>query len=375
MVTDRESECAEILVALKDGEWGIVLTAIEAAALYIERASPGDATIENLAVTLAGLSNHEKWEIRRAVAQMAGRVLIPAFEPALVRLAADDNARVRQAAQQSALRRRDWRNASALGRQHEERINATLDDIEARFGVRGREAVKRASEQIANIFARELYHEVIKLISPLVTAADRLRAEATSAAPTPAVLSRQAERIGRQVTHLRSVLNAMRAYAAVPHLEFATESIQEIVDEAAHVACAWKPDASKRAIEVDIPSFCSADVARPRLVQALTNLLVNAIESYEGLGDERGPITVRATQGHGVVTLSIKDSGCGMSPEVLQDAPTLFSTNKGGGTGIGLPLAVKIIESEHGGRVTLDSTKGSGTLVQVMIPSHRAIDT
>ena len=375
MVTDRDSECAEILDGLKNGQWAVVLTAIEAAALFIERAPPGDTKLANLAVTLAGLSNHEKWEVRRAVAQMAGRILMPPFEPLLVRLAADDNARVRQAAQQSALRRRDWRNASALGRQHEQRINATLDDIEARFGVRGREAVKRASEQIANIFARELYHEVIKLMSPLVTAADRLRAEATSGEPTPTVVSRQAERIGRQVTHLRSVLDAMRAYAAVPQLEFAAESIQEIVDEAANVARTWKPDAKQPAIEVDIPSFCSADVARPRLVQALTNLLVNALESYEDLGNARGPITVRAEQAHGVVTLSIRDSGCGMSPEVLKDAPTLFSTNKRGGTGIGLPLAIKIIESEHGGRVNLDSTKGSGTLVQVMIPSHRVMDT
>ena len=372
MVTERQVECAELLVVLKGRDWTRVLEAIDNAALHIQRASNGDVTGERLAMTLAGLSEHEKWEIRRAVAQVAGQVLNPVFESALVRLVSDDNARVRQAAQQAVLRRRDWRNASALGTEHDERINATLDDVQARFGVVGREAVKRTSEEIANIFARELYHEVIKLISPLVTAADRLRAEASSETASSAALIQEADRIGRQVAHLRAVLNAMRAYAAVPHLEFASESLGEMVEEAAQVAGAWKPDVPGPAIQVDIPASCVADVVRSRLVQALTNILINAIESYEGLTEIRGPICIRAEETDGVVRVSVRDAGCGMSSEVMQDARTLFSTSKRDGTGVGLPLAIKIVESEHGGRVNLESNKGVGTIATITIPSHRS---
>lgn len=372
MVTDAEAEYTHILTALEADDWTSVLTAIDAAAACFLQLLPGGAAATRISRTLAALSTHDKWEIRRAIAQVAGQIHSPLFESTLVRLAADDNARVRQAAQQAALRRRDWRNASALGRQHEQRINATLEDIEARFGVRGREAVKRASEQIANAFVRELYHEVIKLISPLVTAADRLRVESLGGAGDPLVLSQQADRIGRQVAHLRAVLDAMRAYAAAPLLEFAPEPLHEVIEEAANVARAWKPDATQAEIQVDMPSSFAADVARPRLVQAFTNLLINAIESYEGLTHPREPIRVRAKQGDGIATVSIKDAGCGMSPEVLQDAPLLFSTSKHGGTGVGLPLAIKIIESEHGGRVSIESRKGVGTVVTVSLPSHRA---
>lgn len=371
MAIETKARRAELLNALKADDWTEVLAAIGAAALYLQQVPTGDVLAEAFAIELSGLSGHEKWEVRRAVAQAAGHVLTPVFEPALVRLVADDNARVRQAAQQAILRRRDWRNASAFGRQHEERINATLDDIETRFGLRGREAVKRAAEQLANTFARELYHEVIKLISPLVTASDRLRAKASSATAPASAVIQEADRIERQVIHLRAVLDAMRTYASVPHLVFAPASVADVVEEAASVARSWKLTIGQPEITIDVPPSYTADLARPRVVQAFTNLLVNAIESYEGLAELRGGISVRAEQTDGIMTLTVEDFGCGMSAEVLQDAPTLFSTGKSGGTGVGLPLAIKIIEAEHGGRVTLKSTKGVGTTVTVMLPSQR----
>src|SRR5260370_32858767 len=87
----------------------------------------------------------------------------------------------------------------------------------------GRDAVKRAAEQIANTFARELYHEVIKLLSPLAASADRLRAQLSAANVPAEALAEEADRIGRRVTQLRAVLDAMRAYTAQPALSFKTE--------------------------------------------------------------------------------------------------------------------------------------------------------
>ncbi|HEY0557486.1 MAG TPA: hypothetical protein VGG20_24740, partial [Thermoanaerobaculia bacterium] len=110
------------------------------------------------------------------------------------------------------------------GKQHEDRINSILDDIEARFGSRGRDAVKRASEQIASTFSRELYHEVIKLLSPLAMSADRLRTQLSDEKTTRAELADDAARIGRRVSHLRAVLDGMRAYTAQPALTYARES-------------------------------------------------------------------------------------------------------------------------------------------------------
>jgi signal transduction histidine kinase len=347
-----------------------VLDAIAQASSWLGDAAPGDPRAGSLISRLVALAGHRKWEVRRAVAHVAAQTLHGDFEPALAKLATDDNSRVRQAAQAAALRRRDWANASVLGRQHEDHINATLDDIEVRFGPRGRAAVKRASEQIANTFARELYHEVIKLLSPLAASADRLRARLTDDRATRADLLDEAVRIERRAAHLRAVLDGMRSYTAQPRLVFAAENIKDIVDEA--VALAHDNQRAPR-IEVHADESITAEVARGRLVQAVMNLLVNAQESYAGL-PTAAPIVVRASGDQASVVITIEDSGCGMNEEVLADAPVLFATSKPTGTGFGLPLAIKIIESEHDGRLGLASTRGRGTLVTVTLPVRRQRD-
>src|SRR5512140_1064001 len=193
--TEANHELEAVIAALDARDWTAVLDGVAAAATWLRSATPGDLRIPRVIGKLVALASHAKWEVRRAVAHVAAQTLHGDFEPVLARLATDDNSRVRQAADAAALRRRDWANASALGRQHEDHINATLDDIEARFGPRGRAAVKRASEQIANTFARELYHEVIKLLSPLAASADRLRTRLESNRATREDLLEEAIRI------------------------------------------------------------------------------------------------------------------------------------------------------------------------------------
>jgi signal transduction histidine kinase len=372
MATEEPMSHRDLLGALDAPDWSGVLQAVSVAEACIRTSIVGDPKVEQIIAKLVTLASHTKWEVRRGVANAAAHAPHVAFESVLAKLALDDNSRVRQAAEHAALRRRDSRHASTLGKQHVERINSILDDIEVRFGPRGRGAVKRAAEEVANTFARELYHEVIKLLSPLATSAERLRAQ-LSAANTPAeALAQEADRIGRRVTQLRAVLDAMRAYTAQPALDFKTEALREVIQEAASVAVECDGDKSRPSIEIKVSSNIVVEVARGRLVQALTNVLLNAIESYRDT-DSLMPIEVLGEFHDGLVTMIVKDSGCGMSAEAQGDALTLFATSKENGTGFGLPLAVKIIESEHGGRLTIDSVKGRGTTVRMILPQHRQV--
>lgn len=374
MATEGVRSHRHLLAALDALDWSVALQAVAAADARIRGSIVGDPEIEEIVAKLIALASHTKWEVRRAVANAAAHAPHPTFEEVLAKLALDDNSRVRQAAEQAALRRRDSRHASTLGKQHEDRINSILDGIEVRFGPRGRDAVKRAAEQIANTFARELYHEVIKLLSPLALSADRLKMRLSAGDVPPETLADEAERIGRRVTQLRRVLEAMRTYTAQPALEFKTEVLREVIQEGVSVALESDVDSSRRpSIDIKVPSNIVVDVVRARLVQALTNILMNAIESYRDI-DSLKPIEISADVQGALVTVSVSDSGCGMSSEVQRDAFTLFATSKPNGTGFGLPLAVKIIESEHGGRLNVDSVKGRGTIVRMTIPFHRRVD-
>jgi signal transduction histidine kinase len=352
-------------------EWSVVLRAVAQAEKWLMEAGPGAPGSDELVDALVGLSRHAKWEVRRAIAQAAGQSQHSAFQIALARLATDDNSRVRQASEQASARRRDWKNASLLGQQHEDRINSSLDDIEARFGLRARDAVRRTSEEIANIYSRELYHEVVKLLTPLAMSAERLGQRIADESTPRAELQRDAVRIQERVGRLRTILDAMRAFTAVPRIQCAQESMKEIVDEAASLV---RDSNQRRGVHVDIqvrvPPSLTAEVDRGRLIQAFTNILHNATEAYEGL-EGRDPVVVEAIEEGTRATLVFQDAGCGMSEEALKDAPVLFSTSKAQGTGFGLPLAIKIVESEHGGQLLMTSARGTGTRVEVRLPRHR----
>jgi nitrogen fixation/metabolism regulation signal transduction histidine kinase len=359
-----------LLRGLEARDWATTLDAVLAADQWCQNTIVGDPKLDSIVSRLVGLAGHVKWEVRRAVANVAAHVPHPAFEAVVATLVVDDNSRVRQAAQNAALRRRDSRNASALSRQHADRLNATLDDIEARFGQRGRDAVRRAADQIANTFARELYHEMIRLLSPLAMSAERLR-EQLSASPMPTNgLRDEAERIRRRVTHLRAVLDGMRAYAEQPALTFGPEDLRDVLDEAAALAKGSNRAEQQPRIEIRVPAGVLVDVSRSRLVQALTNVLENAVESYEGL-DQRDPVAVDVEVRDGLTTIMIRDHGCGMSAEAKEDAVTLFASSKSTGTGFGLPLAIKIVEAEHGGRLDIESSPDMGTTVRITLRLQR----
>lgn len=375
MAIEERMSLQDLLGALDAPDWSVALQAVGAADMRIRGSIIGDPEIEEIVTKLSALASHNKWEVRRAVANAAAHTPHPQFERVLAKLALDDNSRVRQAAEQAALRRRDSRHASALGKQHEDRINSILDDIEVRFGSRGRDAVKRAAEQIANTFARELYHEVIKLLSPLAVSADRLQVHLSATNAPAGALADEAERIGRRVAQLRAVLDAMRAYTAQPALEIKTEVLRDVIQESISVATEGDGDKSRMpSIQVSIPSSIVADISRARMVQAFTNVLLNAIESYRDI-ESLDPIRVSAEVQGTLVTITLEDSGCGMSAEARRDALTLFATGKPNGTGFGLPLAAKIVESEHGGRLSIESVKGRGTTVRMIIPQHRQLDS
>jgi nitrogen fixation/metabolism regulation signal transduction histidine kinase len=364
----------ELLAELAAPDWSVTLRAVGTAEARVKGSIMGDPKVEEIVKKLAALAGHAKWEVRRAVANAAAHAPHPIFESVLAKLARDDNTRVRQAAESAALRRRDSRHASTLGKQHEDRINSTLDDIEVRFGPRGREAVKRAAEQVANTFARELYHEIIKLVTPIATSADRLRQQLSTFNARVEILSQEADRIDRRVKQLRAVLEGMRAYTAQPALTFTVESLQEVIQDAANVALESDRNKSSRPlININVPVTIEGEIVRSRFLQALTNVLLNAIESYED-GASLKAIEVNTDIQGELVAITVQDSGCGMSLEAQRDSLTLFATSKPKGTGFGLPLAVKIIESEHGGRLSIESTKGHGTIVRILIPKHHSAE-
>ena len=100
-----------------------------------------------------------------------------------------------------------------------------------------------------------------------------------------------------------------------------------------------------------------------KLRQAIVNLLKNAAES----SDTGSAIALRLTADEETLLISVADQGCGISKELMEHIFEPFHTTKSYGTGLGLPIVKRIIES-HGGELSINSREGAGTTVQISLP-------
>jgi len=109
-----------------------------------------------------------------------------------------------------------------------------------------------------------------------------------------------------------------------------------------------------------------------QIQQILLNLLVNARQAMP----QGGRLIIRLSHEPegGFVDLCVRDTGCGMTPEVMRRMfEAHFSTKSGpdetgkGGTGLGLSACREIVEA-HRGRIRVESAPGKGTAITIRIP-------
>ncbi|MEJ2699680.1 MAG: ATP-binding protein, partial [Desulfuromonadales bacterium] len=93
------------------------------------------------------------------------------------------------------------------------------------------------------------------------------------------------------------------------------------------------------------------------------SVINNALEATS----RGGRLEIRTTREGDEVHLLLSDTGTGMSPEILQAAGNPFFSTKEKGSGLGLPLCVRILE-EHGAKMEIRSDPGAGTQLLVRLP-------
>jgi signal transduction histidine kinase len=100
------------------------------------------------------------------------------------------------------------------------------------------------------------------------------------------------------------------------------------------------------------------------LEQLFLNLLLNAAQAV-GPGAQAG---VEFTAEGGRLCVTVWDRGTGIPPEVMERIYEPFYSTSPEGTGLGLPIALRIAQA-HGGELAIESTPGEGTIVRVSLPA------
>jgi signal transduction histidine kinase len=104
----------------------------------------------------------------------------------------------------------------------------------------------------------------------------------------------------------------------------------------------------------------------------LVNLVSNALDACEMSDKSGGHVHVSTAERDGTLLFEVADDGTGMDSEIGKKVFTKFFSTKGSerGTGLGLLTTKKIVQ-QHGGKVSFESSEGSGSVFRLEFPRDR----
>lgn len=168
---------------------------------------------------------------------------------------------------------------------------------------------------------------------------------------------------------IASLVRAVKTIARGKETEPVPADVNELVKDATRLV--EHEYRGRVALELDLAELPSVRCVPHAIAQVFLNLLTNAGQAVEG----PGKVTVRTRAEGSFVTITISDTGAGISEErranVFRDG---FTTKPpGSGTGLGLAGSKNIVES-HGGVIDFESEPGVCTTFRVRLPRRQPDD-
>ena len=255
-------------------------------------------------------------------------------------------------------------------------IGAHIDITERK---RHEEALRRSEEQLREADQRKdeflamLAHELRNPLAPIRTGLELIRVAGDTPDAVERVRSLMERQVGHMVRLIDDLLDVSRITSGRIQLRREPTPLSSLVNNAV--------DANRAAISekqiqlhVEIPeSRCVLDVDPTRLIQVISNLLHNATKFTDSGGSIRLSASIGDSENRSPeLTLSVKDSGIGIAPELLPRVFDLFAQGEQAssqtGLGIGLALAYRLVKM-HGGQITAHSEGlGLGSEFVIRLP-------
>jgi two-component system, OmpR family, phosphate regulon sensor histidine kinase PhoR len=213
-------------------------------------------------------------------------------------------------------------------------------------------------------FVANLVHELKTPITSL-----RLTAESLLGDPLPKDRRRFAERLVKEADLLSKIIDNLRQLGDIETGEMTVEATR--FDLAELVAESIERLGIDRTVNATIPAGLSVTTDRPKLVQALGNLLDNAAK----FSPPESAIDVEATRAGDEVVLSIRDRGPGISPEHWSRVFERFykvdraRPREAGGFGLGLAITKHLVQV-LGGRIWTEAARDGGQVFFIALPSN-----
>ena len=219
-----------------------------------------------------------------------------------------------------------------------------------------------ASQKLSALgqLSASLAHEIKNPLSSIKGTAEILLDEFSPKHPKREFVDILLIEVDRLNTTVNGILNYSRDRSGK---NFSSEPLSDII---IGVARLLESNLNKKSIDFKILENSMAKdylIEREKLSQVFLNIILNAIDAVP----EGGKIRVRMEKKPEGLTVIIADNGPGIPAEVREQIFLPFYTEKEDGTGLGLPISRKIVES-YGGRINASDANDGGACFTIFLP-------
>jgi len=233
-------------------------------------------------------------------------------------------------------------------------------------------SLKRHQQDLADLgqkvawaeMARKVAHEIKNPLTPIQLSAEHLlRVYEERPAEFEKALQESTTYIVTEVEHLRKIAQEFLETSRDATLRKEELDLREILEQTLEPYQKVLTERIQFNISFTGDNFAfSGDPAKIKIV--LRNILTNAIESVQ----DRGRIYVALAHTGSELLLDIADTGPGLEPDILERIFEPYFSTKDMGTGLGLPIAKKII-TDHGGAITAQPNRPQGLNIRIRLPA------
>jgi signal transduction histidine kinase len=170
-------------------------------------------------------------------------------------------------------------------------------------------------------------------------------------------------KIAAELKRLDDFVSEFLRFARPPRLKLEHVPVRALLSE---LAAFLAPECASKGVDLRLDlehGPPNVHVDGLQLKQAILNLLLNALQATP----PGGRIVLRTGGDARLSSISVVDNGEGIAAQAKEKIFTVFFSTREGGTGLGLPIARRIVE-EHGGSIEVVSTQGEGTTATIVLP-------
>ena len=213
--------------------------------------------------------------------------------------------------------------------------------------------------------ARRLAHELKNPLFPLqVTVENLVRAKQKSPEMFEEVFHEGTATLLAEINNLKTIIGRFSEFSKMPQPQRRPTQVNDVVRSVLRVFQAQLQEKNQIAVRTTLAEALPEISADPELLhRALQNLVLNAIDALP----QGGELAIRTRNLGDRIELSVSDTGSGLTQEECGRLFTPYYTTKQHGTGLGLAIVQSVV-SDHGGKISVESTKEKGTTFRIELP-------